>query len=312
MGKGFTFRATNNLSTLLLDAYNSLLEGGVFKDLPPLRVVSITNDSIATLLSAAYIHHNAQSLTAAGIILGTGTNATCFCPISKLAKAKISNKAATKILINTEWSINGTLPVLVSSQTTWDKVLDAANEKPGYQPFEEMVSGRYLGEIVRLAAISTVFATEDEKTFPPKLRQPYSIETKLCSEIEAASCIEDACGLLYANYGSVHFWTPQRVLVLRELVIAVSNRAAALLAAATVGILALNEEFDVVAKDGQQQTVVVGYTGTVLVKYSTFSERCQRFLDRLAGDGRVQLVEARDGGIIGAAVLAGMVASGIT
>ncbi|KAA8893565.1 hypothetical protein FN846DRAFT_514530 [Sphaerosporella brunnea] len=291
MGKGFTFRTTNNLTALLEAGYSQL------PSLPPLRIVSITNDSVATLLSAAYFH---PTLAAAGIIAGTGTNSACLCPPCKLSASKQPSSPSHKsILINTEWSINGTLPPLAKFRTPWDLALDVANEKPGFQPLEEMLGGRYLGEIVRLV-LCTLFS--DLCEVPEWLTTPYALSTKLCSEIEGATSDEAARELLAPD---LDFWLLPRARTFRAVAEAVSTRAAGLLAAATVGVLAVNDEL-------RRERIVVGCTGTVLERYYGFRERCQRFLDTLVGEGKVRLVEVRDGGIVGAAVLAAMVKNGIT
>jgi hexokinase len=302
MGKGFTFEITNNLSALLSNAYTSLPNADT---LAPLRITAITNDSVATLLSTAYLHPpHTGTRAAAGIIAGTGTNATCLCPVSKLAVDK-RRKDAEAILINTEWSINGTLPALVPIRTAWDETLAARSEKPGFQPFEEMVGGRYLGEITRLAAVELF--SDGNVEIPQMMKTPYAIGTKLCSEIEGATSVEEARELLGTYFGEQEFWDSDRTREFREIAGAVSDRAAALVAAATIGALGLNDELSF-----EKGKLVVGFTGTVLEKYSRFRERCQQFLDELAGEGKVQLVGARDGGIIGAAVLAAMLIAGTT
>jgi hypothetical protein len=65
-------------------------------------------------------------------------------------------------------------------------------------------------------------------------------------------------------------------------------------------------------KSGPEE-LVIAYTGGIIQHYPNFKEQCQRFIDRLImragvqdGGKSVFLREARDGGIIGAGVLAGM------
>ena len=71
------------------------------------------------------------------MILGTGVNSS----------ALITDNGTSK-LINTEMSLMGGDKIL--PQTEWDVLLDSRVEQPGFQPFETMVSGRYLGEVARL------------------------------------------------------------------------------------------------------------------------------------------------------------------
>ena len=53
------------------------------------------------------------------------------------------------MIVNTEWGAfgdNGELDYIV---TKWDRNVDAASLNPGKQIFEKMISGMYMGEVVR-------------------------------------------------------------------------------------------------------------------------------------------------------------------
>ena len=346
MGKGFTFTTTNDLSSLLKAAYDDLLSTTTpTYPLPRLDIVAITNDSISALLSAAYLHHSTEDIRAvAGIIAGTGTNATCLCPVSKLPASKqpISGSSTGAILLNTEWSIRGTAPPLKPYTTTWDVQLDLENEKPGFQPFEEMVGGRYLGELVRLVCLDLFSSNVPKSQLPEKMKLRYGLDTKLCSDVEASVNDDEALSLLQDYFDpdtsssttssattttseepEEWKWDLLSAASFRRISTAVSTRAAALVAAATIGVLGVNDEL----KHHAEKQVLVCYTGTVLEKYPTFRERCEGFMmevvERWVAESRippapsgkrrtVRLVEAKDGGIVGAAVLAGMVKEGRT
>ncbi|KAF8423360.1 hypothetical protein EV426DRAFT_603188 [Tirmania nivea] len=326
MGKGFTFSTTNDLATLLTNAYAKvriLSEGGV--KLPKVEVVAITNDSISTLLAGGYVH---KGNAAVGIIVGTGTNATCLCPVGKLADfKKPTQKAdATHVLLNTEWSINGTLPAVERHMTKWDRILDKENEKPGFQPLEEMVSGRYLGEIVRLASLDVL--GKEGAMLPSRFYKPYAVETKLCAEVEGEGRVEKVIEILksyFCDKVASWNWDTTSATTFTSICKTVSNRAAALVVAATVGILDVNNDLGLYSPKTIQQEeeiggdVIISFTGTVLEKYPNFRERCQRYIEEITEKlydeqamksthrRKVRLVEAKNGGIIGAAVLAAMV-----
>lgn len=333
MGKGFMFSTTNDLATLLTNAYGKqrlITEGGVI--LPKIEVSAITNDSISTLLAGGYVHKGNATV---GIIAGTGTNATCLCPVGKLGEFKKPTQKpdATHVLLNTEWSINGTLPPVERYVTKWDRILDTENEKPGFQPLEEMVGGRYLGELVRLVSLD-VFGREGEK-LPSRFYKPYAIETKLCADVEGAGRSEDIVEILktyFCDTSSRWDWDNTRANTFQKICQTISNRAAALVVAATVGILDVNDDFGLnTARTSHQaeevSDVVISFTGTILEKYPSFRERCQQYIEQVAEQWynehavskrasiqrrKVKLVEAKDGGIIGAAVLAAMVKAGRT
>ena len=329
-GKGFTFSTTNNLTTLLTNAYaKQQLEGMV---LPKVEVTAITNDSISTLLTGGYL---LGGRTAVGVIAGTGTNATCLYPVGKLGDFKKPPKVAegmltpTHVLVNTEWSINGTLPPIERYLTKWDRILDAGNEKPGFQPFEEMVGGRYLGELVRLVSLD-VLGAEGIRLSQP-FYEPYSIPTKLCAEVEAVQQPEEIADLLKNHFPADALgtwqWDTYSAATFKKICQAVSDRAAALLVAAIVGILDVNDDLGLNTQTEQDVSYVyIAFTGTILEEYPGFQQRCQRFINQTveqwykkyspAGVNQprrvVRFLLAKDGGIIGAAVLASMVKSGRT
>lgn len=357
MGKGFTFATTNDLASLLGEGYakqrrsdtttTTTCEGGWAAGggaLPKVEVLAITNDSISTLLAGCYTH---QGNAAVGIIAGTGTNATCLCPVGKLGGFKYKKSSTTTgsvshVLLNTEWSINGTLPPVEKYVTRWDRVVDSKNEKPGFQPLEEMVGGRYLGELVRLVSVDTLMGTGMSK-LPGKFYKPYAVETKLCADVEGATGVEEACGILQTYFSDDQLpeweWDNDATATFKHICESISTRAAALVAAATVGILTVDDNLGLHREtsasqpnggtEPQEQDIIVSFTGTILEQYPRFRERCQGYLEEIlerwyddqeGPTGKschrrrrgVKLVEARDGGVIGAAVLAGMVRGGKT
>ena len=143
----------------------------------PVYMDSIVNDSSATLLSRAY----EDPSTRFAVILGTGFNISVHLPVSSLAPAKYKGypqkwlDEATHVLVNTECSMfgKGVFPT-----TRWDDQLNEAHMRPDFQPFEHMISGRYLGEIVRLIIVEAVktaglFGGE----IPDQLDVAYTLDT---------------------------------------------------------------------------------------------------------------------------------------
>jgi len=333
MGKGFTFSTTNDLATLLSNAYTKerILSKGGFK-LPKVEVVAITNDSISTLLAGGYVHNGNATV---GIIVGTGVNATCLCPMGKLGdfKKPTQEADATHVLLNAELSINGTLPPLERYVAKWDRILDMENEKPGFQPLEEMVAGRYLGEIVRLVSLDVLGG--EETRLPPRFYKPYAVETKICAEVEGEDRAEKVIDILksyFCDTGASWDWDTTSATTFTDICKVVSNRAAALVMAATVGILDFNDDLGLYTPRAEQPEeeagdIIISFTGAVLEKYPYFQERCQRYIEQVIEQlydeqtlsgmkfnhrRKVRLVEAKDGGIIGAAVLAAMVKAAST
>ncbi|KAK4966964.1 N-acetylglucosamine kinase 1, partial [Elasticomyces elasticus] len=146
---------------------------------------AIVNDSSATLLSQAY----RDPSTRLALILGTGTNAAIHLPVSALSHDKFGSRpqswheAANHVLVNTELSMFGkhVLPT-----TKWDEQLNATHPLPDFQPLEHLVSGRYLGEIVRLILVDAVrSAGLFDGELPQGLDEAYGLDTGTIAVFES-------------------------------------------------------------------------------------------------------------------------------
>ncbi len=340
--------------------------------LPRLKITAITNDTIATLASLAYtVKSLPNSRVVAGIIVGTGVNATVPMKFPSLGEAKVDsikrNKPdATETVVNTEITIAGACGPLQSITTQWDRELDEHCARPGFQPLEYMTGGRYIGELVRIIFFD--YMTRAHKPpvpaafLPATIVHSYSFTTTFVSAVVArARSDSELAGELKrripppesSNWG----WSPHSAGALRKIAHLVQIRSAGLIAASTAGLLATVGEITLSepgspsslaegmvmteskppspktilsslqrdTRDGLSpapgasawkagpEELVIAYTGGIIQHYPNFKEQCQRFVDRLImragvqdGGKSVFLREARDGGIIGAGVLAGM------
>jgi hexokinase len=349
MGKGFAITSDLNLGKLLLAGYarhcteppsNGQVKSGqpmkipVPARLPRIRVAAITNDTVATFTSLAYaVKASPNSRVAMGLIVGTGTNATVPMKLANLHPAKRNYlprpEAVETVVINTEWTICGTDKPLVDMgiKTSWDLTLDADSDAPGFQPFEYMTAGRYLGEIVRLVYLDVA----PQEDIPASLHVKNAIPTRFLSEVVARLDQEQIQKELEAKFPtttpSITYWTPGRVEMLRCIAQAVQQRSSALIAAACVGLLHCVQDIEIEELGGSQATengthsseqseteeLVIAYAGGTISQYPQWLGTCQQWITKLVEAGskanrskRVVLKEALDGGIIGAGVLAGM------
>lgn len=111
-----------------------------YKDLH-IDVAAILNDTTGTLISCAYQEPNCRM----GVIIGTGVN-ICYMESHCLDR---------EMIINTELGAFGSANhCLDFVRTQWDKQLDESSINRGQQLFEKMVSGMYLGEIVRTIVVN--------------------------------------------------------------------------------------------------------------------------------------------------------------
>ncbi|KZF23158.1 actin-like ATPase domain-containing protein [Xylona heveae TC161] len=371
MGKGFAITSNLNLGKLLLAGYErhtrqvsrngeSMSQLDTIRSeltaLPRLHIAAITNDTVATLASLAY---RASSLpnrrVAMGLIVGTGTNATIPLNIRHLSPSKRASIEVLQeedeqnidVVINTEWTIKGTAPPLrrLDFITKWDALLDEASEAPGFQPFEYMTAGRYMGEIVRLVMLDVFVKLLgwNQNDLPEIIRRRNTLSTAFLATTVAKSIPDRSLVLCFEDSfpppkQSKWIWSEKAVSVIRQIALFVQARSARLIAAAIVGLLAfagdiqLEElagaladkrcELNATKQTGPPRALespssgelIVAYTGGTISHYPRFLEDCQQCLDELLDIScqrpgveykRIVLCEARDGGIIGAGVLAG-------
>ncbi|KAK6033849.1 Hexokinase [Cooperia oncophora] len=87
-----------------------------------------------------------------GIIIGSGTNACYMEQIDRIPKLKdklADDGLPDEIVMNTEWGAFGDDGSLKFIHTKFDREVDRNSINPGKQIFEKMISGLYLGELVR-------------------------------------------------------------------------------------------------------------------------------------------------------------------
>ena len=90
------------------------------------------------------------------------------------------------VVINTEWGAFGDQGELDYILTKWDKSVDKGSINPGRQIFEKMISGMYMGEVVRqvlkdLVDEELIFSECDTKN----VYKRGAFLTKYVSEIES-------------------------------------------------------------------------------------------------------------------------------
>jgi len=330
MGKGFAISSHLNLGKHLLNGY----EKHRGSDMPQIKIAAIANDSVATLVSFIYqFQANPGQKATMGLIVGTGCNATIPLKLSSLHESKRPDSVSVlpgqestdvRIAVNTEWSINGSAPPLrkLGLISEWDEQLDAAGEKPGFQPLEYMTAGRYLGELGRIMYLEylTTIVGVSPKLLPAKLHQRFGLTTTFLSHFRPDSpkgpILEQLQKELpLEDQQDVFQWTEELASALHEIARAIEIRAAGIIAASTVALLDCAEEIPPketrsVNGSSLSSELVVGYTGGCIAYFQDYLADCQRFLDdilEIEFDGhppvRVVLSPCHDGGITGAGIL---------
>ncbi|KAJ5893721.1 hypothetical protein N7495_005412 [Penicillium taxi] len=270
MGKGFAITSNLDLRNILLHGYEKHTRRPDDEDepttkrrklfaLPKLKIQAITNDAVATLASLAYsVKSLPNSRVAMGIIVGTGCNATIPMKLTDLheSKAKSVNSmdpGAVETIVNTEWTISGAAPPLseLNIITIWDVELDRACARPGFQPFEYMIGGRYIGELIRLILYDylTKISGLSKRTLPANIIQEYALTTTYISDNVARArsdqdLAEDLNQSLRSPESSDWQWDARTAGAFRRIARTVQRRSAGLIAAAVIGLLACCHEIE--------------------------------------------------------------------
>ncbi|KAA3477088.1 hexokinase-1-like [Gossypium australe] len=265
-----------------------------------MRVAALVNDTVGTLAGGRYNNPD----VAAAVILGTGTNAAYVERAHAIPKWHGLLPKSGEMVINMEWGNfrSSHLPL-----TEYDQALDAGSLNPGEQIFEKMISGMYLGEIVRrvlckMAEEAAIFGD----TVPPKLKIPFILRTPHASAMHhdtspdlkvVATKLKDILEISNTS------------LKLRKLIVEVcdivATRGARLSAAGIVGILKKLGRDTV--KDGEKQKSVVALDGGLYEHYTKFRTCMENTLWELLGEEaseNIAVEHSMDGSGIGAALLA--------
>ncbi|XP_053297150.1 hexokinase-2 [Pleuronectes platessa] len=253
--------------------------------------VAMVNDTVGTMMSCGYRDQSCEI----GMIIGTGTNA---CYMEEMKNVKRAEGEDGRMCINTEWGGFGDDGSLKDILTEFDVTVDETSINPGVHTFEKMISGMYLGEIVRLLLLKM---TEDKLLFEGRtsdaLRTPGQFQTKFISEIEEEEDgLENARSIL-TELGLE--WSPVDVQVVRLACDVVSSRSARLCAAALATIvnrIRVNRGLD-------HLKTTVGVDGTVYRKHPNFSDELQETVRLLAPKCSVSFLVSEDGSGKGAAMV---------
>ncbi|KAL9461168.1 hypothetical protein AB3S75_004213 [Citrus x aurantiifolia] len=197
-----------------------------------MRVYALVDDTIGSLAGGRFYNRDCV----AAVTLGTGTNAAYVESSQTVPKWQGPSPKSGEIVISTEWGnfSSSSFPV-----TEFDASLDAESLNPGSMIFEKLVSGMYLGEIVRRVLLR--MAKEADlfgDTVPPKLMLPYLLRSPDMATMhqdtsEDHELVREKLEEVFGITDS----TPKAREVVVEVCDIVTERAARLAAAGIVGII---------------------------------------------------------------------------
>ncbi|KAH9835019.1 hexokinase [Rhodofomes roseus] len=264
----------------------------------PAEIVALTCDTTGTLIASHYVNPK----TRIACIFGTGCNAAYMERVGDIPKiAGLGIDPDAEMAINCEWGAFDSFEHENLPRTKYDQTIDEQSNKPGEQAFEKLISGRYLGEILRLIICELIdegVLFLGQNTY--KLEIPYSFDTAFLSLMESDPTDE----LLMIIGIFTHFFAVETTLAERQFFRALAKlvgRRAARLSAC--GIAAI------VSKMGYlEEGCAVGADGSLYKKYPGFADRVHEGLQDIFGEKGKNIVtcHAEDGSGIGAAIIAAM------
>ncbi|XP_005053638.1 PREDICTED: hexokinase-3 [Ficedula albicollis] len=257
-----------------------------------MQVVALVNDTVGTMMACGYDDPKCEI----GLIVGTGTNA---CYMEEMKNVGTVEGDQGRMCINMEWGAFGDNGCLDHLFTQFDKVVDETTINPGKQRFEKLISGMYLGEIVRQILMAMVEKQLLFKGRPcPKLQTRNIFQTKFLSTIELNGlALRQIRAILNELELDASF---EDSVLMREVCQAVSLRAAQLCAAGLAAVVEKMRE----SRGLDQLSVTVGVDGTLYKLHPCFSDNLQKTLKDLAPKCNVTFLLSEDGSGKGAALVA--------
>lgn len=263
-----------------------------------MNVTALLNDTVGTLAGGRFYDSN----VVAAVILGTGMNAAYVEKTENILKPYGVPPKSGQMVINTEWgNFNSShLPL-----TVFDRALDDDSPNRGKQVLEKMLSGRYLGEIVRrillwLAENAALFGD----TIPPKLHEHYILGTDAVSAMHGDYSSDlDLVGESLEEILEITNISLEKKQLIVKTCEMVATRGARLSAATILAILKR------LGKDTASECeTVVAVDGALFGKYQQFKSCLHRTLsEELLEEPvakKVVLKQYKDASGIGAALVA--------
>ncbi|XP_063047855.1 hexokinase-1 [Engraulis encrasicolus] len=254
-------------------------------------IMAVVNDTVGTMMTCGFDDHRCE----VGIIIGTGTNA---CYMEELRHIDLVEGDEGRMCINTEWGAFGDDGTLEDIRTEFDREIDRGSLNPGKQLFEKMVSGMYMGELVRLILVK--MAKEGllfEGRITAELLTRGTIETKHVSAMEKSkeglSKTKEILNRLCVEPSMDDCIAVQHVCGI------VSHRSAYLVAATLGAILLRLKENKHVAR----LRTTVGIDGSLYKMHPQYSRRLHKTVRRLIPDSDVRFLLSESGSGKGAAMV---------
>ncbi|TRY90528.1 hypothetical protein DNTS_002656 [Danionella cerebrum] len=254
-------------------------------------IMAVVNDTVGTMMTCGFDDQRCE----VGIIIGTGTNA---CYMEELRHIDMVEGDEGRMCINTEWGAFGDDGTLEDLRTEFDREIDRGSVNPGKQMFEKMVSGMYMGELVRLILVK--MAKEGllfEGRITPELLTKGKIETKHVSAIEKSKEGLTKAKDILTRLGVEP--SEDDCIAVQHVCAIVSFRSANLIAAALGAILTRLKD----NKNTPRLRTTVGIDGSLYKMHPQYARRLHKTVRRLVPETDVRFLLSESGSGKGAALV---------
>uniref|UniRef100_A0A668UL07 Hexokinase-2 n=1 Tax=Oreochromis aureus TaxID=47969 RepID=A0A668UL07_OREAU len=257
-----------------------------------LNFVAVVNDTVGTMMTCGYEDPKCE----VGLIVGTGTNA---CYMEEMHNVELVEGDNGRMCVNVEWGAFGENGELEEFCTEFDRLVDACSNYPGKQRYEKMISGMYLGEIVRNVLLDfTAKGLLFRGKVSERLKTRGIFETKFLSQIESDRLAMRQVRSILQHLGLTGSTCDDSVLV-KEVCSVVARRAAQLSGAGLAAVVDKIRQ----NRNLNQLSITVGVDGTLYKTHPHFSAIMQETLRDLAPQCEVTFLKSEDGSGKGAALI---------
>ncbi|KAG0452338.1 hypothetical protein HPP92_024727 [Vanilla planifolia] len=265
-----------------------------------MHVTALVNNTVGLLALGHYYDKD----TVAAVVIGTGTNACYIESTEAIIKSQGLHTDSGGMVVSIEW---GNFWSTHLPKTSYDIALDVESSNPHDQGFEKMISGMYLGDIVRRVLYRIAVECDVFGDAVCCLAVPFSLSTPMIAAMHEDDSPElsEVARILREDLHMLEVSSRARRLVVSVCDV-VTRRAARLAAAGIVGILKK------IGRAEDNSRTVIAMEGGLYVGYALFREYLNEAVIEILGEELAQNVVLNmfeDGSGIGAALVAAAYAS---
>uniref|UniRef100_A0A665X0S7 Hexokinase-2 n=1 Tax=Echeneis naucrates TaxID=173247 RepID=A0A665X0S7_ECHNA len=292
LDQGILLRWTKGFKLIILCCGYDIVYENIIENEFDLNFVAVVNDTVGTMMTCSYEDPKCE----VGLIVGTGTNA---CYMEEMHNIELVEGDSGLMCVNMEWGAFGEGGELDDFCTQFDRVVDACSSNPGKQRYEKMISGMYLGEIVRNVLLDfTAKGLLFRGKLSERLKTHGIFETKFLTQIEKDRLAMRQIRSILQHLGLTSSTCDDSVVV-KEVCSVVARRAAQLCGAGLAAVIDKIRQ----NRNLNQLSITVGVDGTLYKTHPHFSSIMQETLQDLAPQCQVTFHKSEDGSGKGAALI---------